>query len=56
MWPVHRPLLLPSLWEEDERRPPSRLDWDRGLCRNLEVGNRFRGQGRENRRREFDGL
>ena len=35
---------------------PSKLDWDGGLCKNLEVGNRFRGRGGENRRRGFDGL
>ena len=63
MLPVDRPLLLPYLWEEDDAilcmmnsSSPSKLDWDGGLCKNLEVGNRFGGWGGENRRRGFDGL
>lgn len=35
---------------------PSKLDWDGGLCKNPEVGNRFGGWGGENRSRGFDGL
>lgn len=63
MLPVDRPLLLSYLWEEDDAilcmmnsSSPSKLDWDGGPCKNLEVGNRFGGWGGENRRRGFDGL
>lgn len=52
------------LWEEDEHHSldeqqfilPSKLDWDGGLCKNPEVGNRFKGNRVEKTGAGFDGL